>query len=62
MNRTVRTLATLGLTFTLSAAAGAGIASAQEMEHGRTRPVSRAVNQVKTQDAAMAGYAGYIRG
>ena len=64
MNRTARIVSTVGLTVTLSVIAGSAMAGAQEMEHGRTRPTSRqvVVNQVKTQDAAMQGYAGYIRG
>lgn len=63
MNRTARTLAALGFTVTAALLGGAGIAGAQEMEHGRPRPAARSVqpNQVKTQDATMAGYAGYIR-
>ena len=63
MNRTVRVLSTVGMSLVLSGLAGAGVASAQEMEHGR-RLTAREVqtNQVKTQDAAMSGFAGYIRG
>ena len=63
MNRTVRIVTTIGLSLVLSGFAGAGAASAQEMEHGR-RPVAREVqtNKVKTTDAAMIGMAGYVRG
>lgn len=63
MNRTVRVLATISLSLVISGLAGAGAAGAQEMEHGR-RPMAREVqtNQVKTHDAAMKGFAGYIRG
>ncbi|MGH9277583.1 MAG: hypothetical protein ACRD12_05690 [Acidimicrobiales bacterium] len=50
MHRYVRTVATLALTATLTLLTGAGIAGAQEMEHGRTRPANRELqtNQVKT--------------
>ena len=63
MHRTVRAAGALWITFTL-ALLGAGIAGAQEMEHGRTRPTTRLAqtNQVRTQDAIMAGVAGYVRG
>ncbi len=63
MNRTARVLSTITLSLGISGFAGAGAAGAQEMEHGR-RPTAREVqtNQVKTQDAAMNGFAGYIRG
>ncbi len=63
MNRTVRALTTISLSLVMSGLAGAGAADAQEMEHGR-RPTTREVqtNQVKTQDATMNGFAGYIRG
>lgn len=63
MNRTIRVLSTIGLSLVISGLAGAGAAGAQEMEHGR-RPPTREIqtNQVKTQDAAMNGFAGYIRG
>lgn len=64
MPRHVRTLATLALTATLTLLTGAGIAGAQEMEHGRTRPANRELqtNQVKTQDAVANSWVGYIRG
>ncbi len=63
MHRTVRVAGALWITLTL-ALLGAGIAGAQEMDHGRTRPTTRLAqsNQVKTQDAVMAGFAGYVRG
>ena len=63
MNRTVRVLSTITLSLVISGLAGTGVAGAQEMEHGR-RPTAREVqsNQVKTQDAVMSGFAGYIRG
>lgn len=64
MHRTVRVFAAFGLTVGLSMLSGAGLAGAQEMEHGRTRPASREVqtNQVKTQTAIANGFTGYIRG
>lgn len=64
MNRTVRALSALSLTLTLGALGGAGIAGAQEMEHGRTRPAGRELvsNQIKSQDASSAGYIANVRG
>ena len=57
MNRIVRTLASLILGLTVTVLADSGIAGAQEMEHGRTRP-----NSVKTADAIATVYVGYVRG
>jgi hypothetical protein len=65
MNRSVRTLTTTALTLAISLAAGAGLAAAQEMEHGRTRPTaSREVqsNVITTRDAVLQGYANNVRG
>ena len=65
MHRTGRAVVALWITLTLALLGAAGIASAQEMEHGRTRPTSLAAatnNKVKTHDAIMTSYAGYIRG
>jgi hypothetical protein len=65
MHRTVRAVVALGITLILALLGAAGIASAQEMEHGRSRPTAQAAatnNKVRTQDAIMVSYAGYIRG
>ena len=64
MKRTVRVLSTISLSLVLSGLAGTAAAGAQEMEHGGRRPTARSVqtNQVKTQDAALSGFAGYVRG
>ncbi len=63
MHRTVRAAGALWISLILALLGAAGIASAQEMEHGRTRPTTRIAqtNQVKTHDAIMAGFAGYVR-
>ena len=65
MHRTVRAVVALWITLILALLCAAGIASAQEMDHGRTRPTPQAAatnNKVRTQDAIMASYAGYVRG
>jgi hypothetical protein len=65
MHRTVRTVVALWVTLVLALLGAAGIASAQEMEHGRTRPTAQAAatnNKVRTHDAIMTSYAGYVRG
>ena len=63
MKRYVRIVTTIGLSLVLSGLAGAGAASAQEMDHGR-RPGTREVqvNKAKTLDATMIGLAGNVRG
>jgi hypothetical protein len=57
-------MTTLAVTVTLSVLTGAGISSAQEMEHGRTRPASRELqsNQVKSQQAVANSLIGNVRG
>ena len=64
MRRSVRVMTTLALTVTLSVLAGAGIAGAQEMEHGRTRPASRELqsNQIKNQQGSANSLIGNVRG
>jgi hypothetical protein len=64
MHRTVRAAGALWIVVTLALFGAAGIAGAQEMDHGRTRPTTRLAqsNQIKTQDAVMAGLAGHVRG
>lgn len=57
MHRIVRTFAAMILGVTVAVLAGSGIAGAQEMEHGRTRP-----NTVRTADAIATVYVGYVRG
>ena len=63
MNRIARTVATLALGLTLAAVGGAGVAGAQEMEHGRTRPVTRELrtNQEKTVHAVTMGVVANVR-
>lgn len=64
MRRSVRVITTLALTVTLSVLTGAGMAAAQEMEHGRTRPASRDLqsNQIKSQQGSANSLIGNIRG
>ncbi len=64
MRHPIRSLVAVGLTFAVSVLAGAGIAGAQEMEHGRTRPVTRelASNVLKKQDATANVYISYVGG
>jgi hypothetical protein len=64
MNRTRRAVGALCISLTLALLGAAGIAGAQEMEHGRSRPSTRALasNKVRTHDAIMASYAGNVRG
>lgn len=63
MSRTVRTLTTTALALGISLSAGASLAHAQEMEHGRVRSAAKAVesNKIKTIEQTQAGMAGYIR-
>ena len=63
MTRTTRIVTTTALTLGISLAAGAPLAQAQEMDHGRTRPAPRetSVNMVKTYDQAMIAAIGNVR-
>ena len=64
MQRTVRVLSAAALTMSLSVLAGAGVAGAQEMDHGRTRPYSREIksNVVTTQEAIANTVISNVRG
>jgi hypothetical protein len=64
MRRHVRALLAVSLSLPLSVLASPGMAQAQEMEHGRTRPAGRELksNVVKSQEAIANVYISNVRG